>query len=298
MRLNTSALLVAAGIASVSFATSSFAAFTEITLGAPTLRATAPINKPELLNAQLAGAEVDVDSVYSNTDTFTGSAFANGGATAGITRMVMDDITTDDGTFDPAAGNQIYRMEFSISNLNTVAVAARPRLRFWFDNGGVPGTYLNSGVDINGNEILSVGYTFNPINFGANSANVFFTDFQVPNGYGWGVPQGSTFWAGMTFDNAGTAPAGSTLATNAQLNNLGMLIFDPADVGFSDDTLAFQTTSPGSFFNVSNPAGAPFNFTTGPANFGFSFQAFPVPEPMTLGAIAAGALVAVRRRRA
>jgi hypothetical protein len=220
---------------------------------------------------------------YDNVTNFTGFGYANGGAAnlAGntITTLVADDIT-------PAGslgGQDITRFYFSVVNFNAAAVTARARVRFWNADGtaGAPGSYYsNPGA---------IGFTFNPILFGASSVSVFYTDlaantFKMPSG---------TFWAGITFDNN----TGGTGITAAQLNNLGQGIFDPPVVGSSAD-VAFQTTAAGSFFTIANPAGQLFNFGGQPkANFGWRFEA--VPEPSTYVAIATGlfGVLGLRRRR-
>src|SRR3954471_3756306 len=81
---------------------------------------------------------------YSDTTTFAGGAFPNGGTqTLGpntITRYVADDITPD-----PAfVGQSVTQFTFSAANQNPTAVTARPRVQF-FDTtgpGGRPGALL------------------------------------------------------------------------------------------------------------------------------------------------------------
>lgn len=220
---------------------------------------------------------------YSNRDTYTGSAFANGGAElqAGntITRMVMDDLSFG---LPYLAGQNITSFTFSVANLNTVAVSARPRIRFWVGDaaGGAPGTYYSSPA--------AVGYTFNAISFGANSVGLFTATI----GPGFLQPAaGQVLWAGITFDNN----TGATGATAAQLNNLGQGIFGPPVVGSSADAM-FVTTAAGAFFPTNNPAGAITNFGGNPvANFGWEFN---VPTPGSLALLGMGGLLGARRRRA
>ena len=192
---------------------------------------------------------------YSNVSNFLGLVFVNGGtALQGanlITRMVMDDILpTGDN-----AGQDVTQIKFSVANLNAVAVSVRARVRFWFDNAGVPGAYYNVPA--------AVGYSFNPFSFGPG-----VTVLTGTIGPGFTMPDASApFWAGITFDNSN----GVTLATQAQMDLMGQGIFDPADVGFSDD-IGFQTTAAGSFFTVANPVGTLFNFAgVPPVNFGWEF---------------------------
>jgi hypothetical protein len=107
------------------------------------------------------------------------------------------------------------------------------------------------------------------------------------------VPSG-TFWIGLTFDNN----SGATGATDVQLNNLGMALFNPPTIGTSADT-AFETTGAGDFL-VNNPAGSTFNFGGNPAaNFFFGMSVATVPEPSTfaLAGLGTAALLILRRRK-
>lgn len=193
---------------------------------------------------------------YSNVTNFLGQGFVNGGATLVgtnlITRLVMDDILPTGAN----AGQDVTQIKFSVANFNATAVSARARVRFWFDNAGAPGAYYNVPAP--------VGFSFNALLYAPGVTTVTGTLgpalFTMPDA-------SAPFWAGITFDNN----SGATGATLAQMDNLGQGIFDPADVGFSDD-LGFVTTAAGSFFNVSNPAGSLFNFGgTPPVSFGWEF---------------------------
>lgn len=192
---------------------------------------------------------VNVASIYSNVTNFTGQAFSNGGAavqgTNTITRLVADDLTTT-GTAPFNIGGFI----FSVSNLNAVAVSARPLVRLYQADGagGGPGT-------------LITGYNFNSVSVPTNS---FRTLSFVAN---VGVSNTATIWMGINFDNN----AGATGATAAQLNLIGQGIFNPPDVGTSADTF-FITTAAGSFV-ANNPAGAQSNFGGNPVgNFGWEVR--------------------------
>jgi len=81
-----------------------------------------------------AGVQADT-VVYNNLTTFSGFAYANGGATnqAGntITTMVADDITPGAGL----VGSTINSFTFTVANLNAVAVSARARVRFYAGDG-------------------------------------------------------------------------------------------------------------------------------------------------------------------
>ena len=214
---------------------------------------------------------------YSNTTNFTGQGFANGGGgligSNTITRLVADDINFG-GTAVPYT---ILGFQFSVANFNTTTVNARPRVRFYNDDGtgSGPGT-------------LIAGFSFAPITFAAGPT------VQVFNATGVNFTVDGSFWAGITFDDSN----GTTGATLAQLNNLGQGIFNPPTVGSSTD-IFFQTTANGDFF-LSNPTGGFFNFGGNPvANFGWQFTIQSVPEPSALMLI--GAVVPafwLRRRRA
>ena len=230
-----------------------------------------------ILVAGLLSASAQELFIYRDLDTTGGQFFANGGAAVvggnTITRLVADDITPLGGY----SGQAISNIYFSVVNANGVAVSARPRLRMWGSDGagGGPGTFI-------------AGFTFNAISFAANSGSSFFfhpTGVNVPSG---------TFWMGLTFDNN----SGATGATAAQLNNLGMALFDPPSIGTSADT-AFETTAAGDFL-VNNPAGSSFNFGGNPpANFFFGVSVVGVPEPSTiaLAVLGLGGLMLFRRRR-
>lgn len=194
---------------------------------------------------------------YSNVAGFVGSAYSNGGTAnqSGnlITRLVADDLTPDPG----AAGQPVTQFKFSMTNLNNVAVTARPRVRFWNADGagGAPGSYYSSPA--------AVGYSFNPITVNALTVTVV-TATITPGQF---LMPGSTFWAGVTFDNN----TGGTGATLSQMDLLGQGIFDPPSVGSSADQF-FVTTAAGSFFNVASPAGTITNFGGTPiGNFGWEF---------------------------
>lgn len=211
--------------------------------------------------------------IYNNTVSNTGSFYPNGGAALvganTITRLVADDMTPISGY----AGMPINNLYFSVANANVAAVSARPRLRMYDATGagGGPGNFI-------------AGFTFNAISFPGNTENFYFfhpTGVNVPSG---------TFWIGLTFDNN----SGATGATAADLNNLGMALFNPPTVGTSADTL-FETTAAGDFL-VNNPAGSQFNFSGNPpANVFFGLS---VPEPSSIAVAGLGiAAFAIFRRR-
>ncbi len=214
---------------------------------------------------------VDPLAIYSNVTGFSGQAFAQGPASGGITRLVVDDVTF---TTDPAVSN-VTTIRFSVANLNAIAHSVRARVRFWRADGAPlgaglpngPGTYYNDGVG-------NIGYSFNPFTFG-----VGVTTLSGNIAPGFAVPAGATttLWAGLTFDNVGT----TTGATDADLTNFGQAMFSPVDLGSSTDTL-FETTAVGSFFPTNSPAGAALAFGGAPvANQGWEFVVTTLPVELS-----------------
>lgn len=243
------ALVAAAGSASA-----------DITLNA-NLLAVMPLGQASQ-GVQVVGA----GATYSNVSTFSGSGFANGGATAisGIltTKYVSEEITMT------AAQPNVTGFTFSVANFNSTAVSARARIRFHLPDGGgtTTGTYIT-------------GFSFNPISFpvGVSLWSTTTAAFALP----------ANLFMGMTFDNSGAAAT-----TAAQLNNLGEGLFNPPDVGSSPD-LAFQTSA-ASVGNVTAAPGSSFNFGGAPvANFGWEI----VPAPASMALLGMGGLVLGRRRR-
>jgi hypothetical protein len=212
---------------------------------------------------------------YSNVDNFLGQALANTGAENQggntITRMLMDDIHFD---LPYLAGQNFTQIKFSVANLNTAAVSARARVRFYRGDGanGGPGT-------------LIAGFTFNAFSFGSGVT-------VLTGNIGPGLPQPASgmLWAGITFDNN----SGASGATADQLNNFGVGLFNPPVIGFSNATY-FHTTGAGSFL-ASNPGGAIIDGLSDgtPGNFGWEFT---VPAPGSLALVGLGGLLAGRRRR-
>lgn len=200
----------------------------------------------------------------------------------GITRMIADDVNFVPGF----AGQDIFEVGFILRNNATTSLSFRPRIRFWNADSatlgptgvGNPGTYFASPA--------AVGYTFNPLTQAAGNSTfwlglLYNTLSSAPSGF---KVSSGTMWSGMVFDNN----LNGTGATLADLNNLQMFVQNPLN-GSSTNSL-FQTTSPGSFFNVANPAGAQFQFTgTNPPNgnlgWYFSVQGQGYTGTINLGSV-------------
>lgn len=210
---------------------------------------------------------VDPLSIYSNVTTFLGQAIANGGATGGISRLVMDDARF---TTNPNVSN-VTTIRFAVANLNAAGQSVRARIRFWNADGpslgpglpNAPGTYYAPGGV--GTE---VGFSFNPFTFAPG-----VTTLTGTLGAGFAVPAGTTttLWLGLTFDNVGT----TTGATDTEVSLFGIGFFSPVDLGSSTDTL-WETTAAGSFFTTSNPAGAALT-TANPDNAGWELVVTTLP---------------------
>lgn len=191
----------------------------------------------------------DPASVYSaTTGTFSGQAFAPGGQanTPAITRLLADDLTLV-GTPPFSIG----RFDFSMCNLNAATVSARPRVRFYLDNAGTPGTFIT-------------GFSFPPLTVNTGNCSTFnavVDPFSVSS---------NNIWAGMVFDNL------LATATAAQVDGFGMGIFPVPDLGTSADIFYLTTSAPtaGTSFLTRNPGpGATSNFAGMPvANFGWDFR--------------------------
>ncbi len=204
-------------------------------------------------------------STYSNIDNPTGFFVSPGGTAAGATKVLSDLLVM-------TAPNLPTKVSFSMVNNNLVSIACRPRIRFWAADGvaGAPGTLIG-------------GFSFNPITTNGQTANSFFFDASA-----LGVLP-TNVWVGMLFDNVGTT------ATTAQLNNMGILAYDPPAVGSSADS-DWLSTAAGSNF-VANPAGAirVSPFAGAPvANYYYEIA----PAPGSIAILGLGGLVAARRRRA
>lgn len=205
-------------------------------------------------------------AIYSNVTTFSGSNYANDG-TANQAGNEISRLVADDTTFTTLPGvSNVTGFSFSVSNVNGVAVSARPLVRFY----RADGASLGAGLP-NAPGTLIVGYNVSPISFPAGTVALYNASALSP---GFPVVAGGTetIWCGITFDNN----TGGTGATQAQLNNLGQGIWGPVDLGSSVDIM-FQTTAAGSFL-ANNPAGAGANFGgVAIANFGWELTVTTLP---------------------
>ncbi len=190
---------------------------------------------------------VDPTAFYSNVTTSGNNGFSAGGTTqvgsSLVTTMVCDDLRL--GT-SPAVAH-ITGVRFSVANFDANTVSARPSIAFFQDDrvGGGPGTAAG-------------GVTFSSATLPPSSASVLASG---PLANAIDVPvdiANPVVWACQYFDNNG----GATGATQAQMNNLGFVFFNPPDLGSSEDVY-FGSSGAGS--PASNPMGFFDNFG-GPPN--------------------------------
>ncbi len=184
------------------------------------------------------------DAIYSNVTSFTGAFVPIGGAdatTAGTmlrnTRLLADDVQCIAGS----PGDRITELRFSVANGNATSLTCRPQLRFFADESGAPGAFLG-------------GYNFNAISFTAN--NLVLLTFTIPDASQTIViPASGKVWVGTLFQSNGNVSP----AVGGQLNNMGVGLYSPVDLGISAN-LDFLTTLGGgngvaSPFVSNNPAG-------------------------------------------
>lgn len=190
---------------------------------------------------------VDPTAIYSNVTTSSSSGLLAAGTTLVggnlVTTMLCDDLRISTTN----ANAHITGVRFSVVNFDANTVSARPSIAFFQNDGagGGPGTAAG-------------GATFPAVTLPSSSAIVVASDpfaivINVPV-----VASNPVLWACQYFDNAN----GATGATQSQMDNLGVVFFNPPDLGSSQD-LYFGSFGPGSSTN--NPAGSISNFG-GPPN--------------------------------
>ncbi len=222
---------------------------------------------------------VNPNAFYSNITTFTGSALINGGAAADpgqagntITRLVADDLTLMNVIGAPPYN--VVQYNIAIANIGATTVpVGRFRTRFWLADGagGGPGTLItlisfspptgSTSIDIAPGITIFQSAPLGALSFNVTSRNI---------------------WAGVSFDDNG----GTSGATVADLNNMGVAIADPVDRGTSAD-LSFLTTTNGAF-GASNPPGTIGNTAGVPDRLGWEING---AAPVTAGGVTVGGRV-------
>jgi hypothetical protein len=191
--------------------------------------------------------------VYQNTTTAVGAFEFNGATLVGsdlAANIDINQLTLAAGT----AGDSITSFSFTAENFSRGAVEARPTIYIWAADGagGDPGTLLETLVLPD--QTLAAG---------ADTISV-----TVPSGLT--VPASREIWAGIGFDNDN----GASPITAAELDALGGLTFHPATVGADGPNAVF--IGPGSA--KTDPTVLGFG-TANTANYGWTVQAAPTPEP-------------------
>jgi hypothetical protein len=192
----------------------------------------------------------DPNAVYANSTGFTGYIIFNGGQSGGITRLVADNLSLV-GT----APHNIGFIYYVICNGNPGTVSARPKVRYYLDNGGAPGT-------------LIAGFNFPPASVPTSSCAPFTARLPLSSQF---TVTSNTMWAAMSFDNAGGATA-----TAAEMDFIAMAFFNPPEAGSSLNNFFLSTGTPGEF-NTNNPTGGIQTFVSNPPpdppdNFGFELR--------------------------
>lgn len=225
-----------------------------------TVVASYPLSGVKLRSA-IVPEVVDANAFYSDVTTFLGQGVLNGGA-ALVGANTITALVADDLTFTRGVPVNVVQYRFTVANANTTAVSFRPRIRFYANNAGAPGTLIG-------------GNTFNAVSVPAGNVTIFTSPLNTATPFAMTT---QTIWAGITFDNN----SGATGATLAQLNNLGQGVYNPPDRGSSADS-AFRTTAAGDFL-ANNPAGASFNTTGVIDNYGWELiSAAPVAAQVSIG---------------
>lgn len=202
---------------------------------------------PDLAPRAQSPQAADPAAMWSNITTFSGLATANGGS-ANQSGNTITRLVADDAVFTGNPPHFLGGFSFCVANFNGTAVSARAIVRLYLDSSGLPGTHW-------------IGFAFLPISFTANTTQCYSANISPI------VFPSSNIWLGLTFDNN----TGATGATLTQMDNLGVGLYNPVDVGTSAD-LIFRTTAAGSFA-ANNPAGGNIFFSGSPvANLGFEMR--------------------------
>lgn len=188
----------------------------------------------------------DPTAFYSNVTTSSNQGYTAAGTTLVGTSLVTTMLCDDLRFSTTQATAHITGVRFSMVNLDPNTVSSRPSIAFFQNDGagGGPGTAAG-------------GVTFASVTLPTNTGTLLASGplsnaITVPI-----VTSDPVVWACQYFDN----DSGTTGATQAQMDHLGLIFFDPPDLG-SSQNLFFGSTGAGSA--GSNPAGNTFNFGAPP----------------------------------
>lgn len=209
---------------------------------------------------------VDPLAVYSNVTTGLGFFYPGGSSAAGVTNVVADEVSF---VTQPGVG-RVNLVRCTVNNNNGSDVTARVLIRFW-NADGVGGNLTTYYAP----ESTPVGYDVGPLTFTGLNGVILDVPVDFPVAGGTTV----SLFVGIAFDNNG----GTTGATDAELNSLGPLLYDPPDVGSSDNSF-WKSTAPaaGAYLGVDTPPGGYLWFGGSPvANFGWELVVQNLPAELT-----------------
>ncbi len=215
--------------------------------------------------ASIIYMDVNLDDSPSNpTQPVTAFLFGNptnvGGDT--MTNIVVNELTLAPGS----AGDQITSLSFQLDSDNSIVNDVRFLMYVWAADGaaGGPDTLL-------GEFIYAPPFILGP------EEQMMTYDVTTP----LIVPASGVIWAGAALDNDN----GASSVTDAQLDNMGGVTYDPASVG--TDGFEAYYISPGT--TLTNPSLN--SFAAGnQGDFGWTItgDALATPEPGTLGMMLLG----------
>jgi hypothetical protein len=234
-------------------------------------------------------------------DNITGSSPVTYGLMGG-TGSTDNNTTTlwaDDTHLAPSVANlgpTVTGMEIALADTTDVPVngswSPTMEITFWADNGG-SGSLDGPGV---WQQTVTITPTFTGAEDGSGlilPVTIPSADYQ-PGDFLYAVP--SNFWVGVQFT--------SNVADNSNklyANQMGMLAYGTVGTGSSNPGFfeATPNNNQGNFPPANNPSGSIVGaISSGDYSLGYQLTGI-VPEPMTLGTLAAaGLLAATRRRRA